>query len=263
LVSKIARFGKSWLAIEKRNFTGNGRSKEAFMPIVQLQSPDGRFRSFEHRDSPADLGVFEQIFVAQDYSLGRLRRGREIIENYDAIIASGRTPIIVDAGANIGASVVYWALHFPAARILAIEPNPANFRLLKKNTEGLNVVLHEAAIGSFDGSASLIDPGEGEWGYRTSRNDTGSLMALSMTGLLERHAAENCKNFLVKIDIEGAEADLFASHTDWVDSFDLQIIELHDWLMPKQGTSRNFLRCIAGLDRDFVHIGENIFSIKN
>ena len=185
------------------------------------------------------------------------------MEKYKGIIAAGRTPIILDAGANIGASVVYWTLHFPSARIVAIEPDLANFRLLEKNTQGLNTVLHQAALGNLAGKATLSDPGKGEWGYRTVRGDEGSLDILSMSDLLEGHAADNGKYFIAKIDIEGAEADLFASHTEWVDSFDLLIIELHDWLLPRQGTSRNFLKCIAELDRDFVHIGENIFSIKN
>lgn len=33
--------------------------------------------------------------------------------------------------------------------------------------------------------------------------------------------------------------------------------------MPDEGTSRSFLQCVATRDRDFVHIGENIFSIRN
>jgi FkbM family methyltransferase len=233
------------------------------MPAAQLHMPDGIIRSFEHRGSQADLGVFEQIFVAQDYSLGRLRRGRELVQRYEAILSEGKTPIIIDAGANIGASVVYWAIHFPKAQIIGIEPDKANFALLRQNTQGLNVVLHEAAIGSIEGSASLHDPGEGEWGYRTARNDAGNLPIISMNGLLESGVAGNGAPFIAKIDIEGAEADLFAANTDWVQKFDLLIIELHDWLLHGHGTSRNFLKCIANLDRDFLHIGENIFSIRN
>ncbi|MFN7281067.1 MAG: hypothetical protein ACK5S0_00840 [bacterium] len=79
------------------------RFGDRFMPVAQLQTSDGRTRAFEHRGSQADLGVFEQIFVAEDYSLGRLRRGRELVQRYETILASGKTPIIVDAGANIGA----------------------------------------------------------------------------------------------------------------------------------------------------------------
>lgn len=233
------------------------------MPTAQLHTPDGLIRSFEHRGSRADLGVFEQMFVAQDYSLRRLRRGRELVQRYEAILASGKTPVIVDAGANIGASVVYWGMHFPKAQILAIEPDNANFVLLRQNTQGLNVVLYEAAVGGIEGSASLHDPGEGEWGYRTVRNDAGSLPILSINSLLEGGVVANGAPFIAKIDIEGAEADLFATNTDWVQKFDLLIIELHDWLLPRQGTSRNFLKCIANLDRDFLHIRENIFSIRN
>ena len=69
--------------------------------------------------------------------------------------------------------------------------------------------------------------------------------------------------FIVKIDIEGGENDLFANSTSWIDDFPLLIIELHDWLFPMKGTSRNFLMAISKLDRDFVHHGENIFSINN
>jgi hypothetical protein len=69
--------------------------------------------------------------------------------------------------------------------------------------------------------------------------------------------------FLVKIDIEGAEQDLFSCNVEWIEKFPILIIELHDWLLPSQGTSRNFLKAIAPLDRDFVFFGENIFSIAN
>jgi hypothetical protein len=69
--------------------------------------------------------------------------------------------------------------------------------------------------------------------------------------------------FIAKIDIEGGEAELFAAETGWVDQFPLLIVELHDWLLPRAGTSRSFLRCVAGLDRDFVYLGENVFSIAN
>ena len=48
--------------------------------------------------------------------------------------------------------------------------------------------------------------------------------------------------FIVKIDIEGAEADVFASDTDWFNETPVVIVELHDWLMPKQGTAAEFLK---------------------
>jgi hypothetical protein len=46
---------------------------------------------------------------------------------------------------------------------------------------------------------------------------------------------------------------LFSKNTDWVALFPVIIIELHDWLMPGEGRSNNFLRTIAQHDRDFWH----------
>ena len=57
--------------------------------------------------------------------------------------------------------------------------------------------------------------------------------------------------------------DVFAANNEWVARTPLLMLELHDWLLPKAGTSATFLKCIAKLDRDFVTIGENAFSIAN
>jgi hypothetical protein len=68
---------------------------------------------------------------------------------------------------------------------------------------------------------------------------------------------------IVKIDIEGAEKDVFKGSFEWVRQTPVIIVELHDWLLPKQRTSSTFLEVIAGLDRDFITVGDNIFSIAN
>jgi hypothetical protein len=68
--------------------------------------------------------------------------------------------------------------------------------------------------------------------------------------------------FLVKIDIEGAEADVFAKNTDWVSEARILVVELHDWLFPKQGKAADFLKRIAAEPRDFITMGENVFSIS-
>jgi FkbM family methyltransferase len=224
-----------------------------------LKSPDGKARPFFHRDTVADQGVMKQIFTNQDYSLARLRRGAELQQ----IGRSLARPLIIDAGANIGASVCWFAFHFPHAHIVAVEPDPANFDLLRRNTEGLNVTPHQAALGCEDGRVHLVDPGAGEWGYRTVQASDGAVPLIAIGRLVAEQAAAGFHPFIAKVDIEGGEAALFAPPVDWVDRFPLIVVELHDWLMPGQGTSRNFLQCVASRDRDFVYIGENIFSIRN
>lgn len=229
------------------------------MNSVTLKTSGGISRQFHHRGTRADLGVIAQMFKNEDYSLRRLRRGEEL----KALGRAMARPLIIDAGANIGGSVCWFALNFPRVHIVAIEPDPANFELLRRNTEGLDVELHQAAIGARDGQVRLVDPGEGEWGYRTARTEDGTVPMISMGRIVAEKQAAGYTPFICKIDIEGGEADLFTPPTDWVDPFPLMMVELHDWLMPRQGTSRSFLQCVAARDRDFVHIGENIFSIRN
>jgi FkbM family methyltransferase len=221
-------------------------------------------RVFHHRGTRADLGVVEQIFKAEHYALRRLRRGAELEALYGRMTERGERPLILDAGANIGASVVYFALSFPRAHIVALEPAANNFAVLQANGAGLDADLRRAAIGARPGVAALIDPGEGEWGYRVQSGAAGEQMpVLAAAQLVAEKQAAGYRPFIAKIDIEGGEDELFSADTAWVDEFPLVIIELHDWLLPRSANSRNFLKCIAALERDFVSIGENVFSIAN
>lgn len=231
---------------------------------MQVQVPGGTPRPFYHRGTRADIGVIQQIFESQDYAIERFQRGAEIRAAYDAIVSLGRTPLIVDAGANIGASVVYFALMYPAAHLVAVEPEQNNFDLLLRNVAGLDVDSRRAAIGSTTEPLYLTDPGQGEWGYRTAKHGDGvPVPVCAAANLVEEKTSRGYQPYIVKIDIEGGEQDLFSGNVGWIDVFPLLIVELHDWLLPRSGSSRNFLRCMAERDRDFVYYGENIFSFQN
>ena len=229
----------------------------AALEKLDIRLPERGSRAFRYRATRADRGVVAQIFESQDYSLGRLQRGADLVALYERI---GR-PLILDLGANIGAAAVYFGMHFPRAHIVALEPQADNFALLKENVAGLDVDARLAAIGSRDGEAALVDPGEGEWGYRTSAG-RGVRMESAARLVAEKMAAGYAP-YIAKIDIEGAEAELFAGDTAWAERFPLVIIELHDWLLPRAGTSRAFLSWAAAQPRDFVPIGENVFSIAH
>ena len=132
-----------------------------------------------------------------------------------------------------------------------------------RNTGNLDVDIRASAIGCVDKRGTLVDPGLGEWGYQVVSSDGGETDILSMNRLVQEKVAAGFTPYIAKIDIEGGEGDLFSDHAEWIDLFPVLIIELHDWMLPKSASSRNFLRCIADRNRDFVYIGENIFSIRN
>ena len=237
---------------------------EVALQSVGLKAADGSVRTFHHRGTVADQGVIQQVFGAEDYSLARLRRGPELLALYQSWLQARLRPMILDAGANIGASIVFFSLAFPNAHIVALEPAKNNFELLRLNAAGIDVDARCAAIGARGGETVLTDPGEGEWGYRTVDGARGERVPrLAAAELVREKRQAGFKPFIAKIDIEGAEEELFSADIGWIDEFPLLIVELHDWLLPRSGSSRNFLRCMAERDRDFVYLGENVFSIAN
>ncbi len=220
---------------------------------------------FMHRGTKADLGVIKQIFQDKDYDITKFKQGERIKNIYKSLVDRSVKPLILDLGANIGASSVFFGMTYQKSKIVAVEPDKSNFDLLKKNTNHLDIDISLAAIDSEEGVCILSDPGEGEWGYRTIG---GSAKGVEVNKISLRDIAFNMLSkgyipLICKIDIEGAEASLFQKNLEWIDLFPLIIIELHDWMLPKQQTSINFLKAMAGRNRDFVYKGENIFSFRN
>ena len=222
-------------------------------------------RSFRFRsESAGDQGVFRQIFSEADYSLVGLAQMGVFARYYRGLLARGARPLIVDCGANIGASAVWFALSYPGCHLVAVEPERNNRELLAKNCEGLDCTLVDGGISCSDGKMFLEDPGQGDWGFRLSADQGGyEVPTHSARDLVRRFTDQGQVPLIFKSDIEGGEAALFSKDTDWVDSFPLVIVELHDWMLPGQANSRNFLRTIAALDMDFVHRGENVFCFNN
>jgi FkbM family methyltransferase len=219
--------------------------------------------SLQIRDR-VDLAVVHQIFYSEDYRLKRVKRHRELYDRYQAMCAAGITPLIFDLGANTGLASLYFSREFPKARIVAVEPDIDNAARARENNRGNgNVEIVQAGISCADGHGAITNAGDENWAYRTEVRATGELTLISMNTLLTRHVNERTEPFIVKIDIEGFEENLFSQATEWVNQFPLLIIELHDWLLQRSASSRPFLQCISKLDRDFTYNGENIFSIRN
>ena len=233
------------------------------LEYIALDTGSGK-RPFHFRVDSTDKLVFEQVFEHGHYDLRRLARFEDLRSLLLDMKQAGKRPLIIDAGANIGATSVYLAHTFPTARIVAVEPAPDNFALLQRNTAGLDIHCVQAALGAHPGRTRLSDPGFGEWAYRTDPAVEGiEAPVVTVPELLAQFADDAVFLFLVKVDIEGGEQALFAANTDWVAQTPLLTVELHDWMLPKQGTALPFPKCVAGLDRDFVYVGENVFSVDN
>ena len=228
---------------------------------VILRKPTGERFSISLRTLD-DWFTLHQIFANEDYDLKRLPRFPALVKRYQEILDSGRTPVILDCGANIGLSLRHFSFLFPKAHIVGVEPHPDNARMARTNAGLPNVQVIQAAVSSRDGNVEIFGNG-GENAFRTRESAEGDVRSLSIPSLLAAAQVKDPQPFIVKIDIEGFEQTLFAENTDWIALFDLLIIELHDWLFPGQATSQSFLQAIAREKRDFLFFSENVFSIRN
>jgi FkbM family methyltransferase len=223
---------------------------------------NGRRIAVLHRRTFADFSAIKQCFRDRQYDVPNGAHGAFLQDIYDQIIASGRQPLIVDCGSNIGASVLWFSTRYPQAHILAIEPAPDNFELLRQNCAHLDIDLRHAGIAAEDGFARLVDPGQGSLAYRTiAAADEANVTMFSLSTLLASKPSTAYVPFLLKLDIEGAEKTLFDGDCSTIDQFPLIVMEPHDWLLPGQLTSHGFLRFHADACRELVVNHENIASI--
>ena len=137
-----------------------------------------------------------------------------------------RPRVVVDLGANIGLTGVWLARRYGCTRLVAVEPSPSNARLAGINlrASGVEATVLEGAVGPTDGMARLEESAESNL---NRLSDTGrEVRLLSMESVLANLPSGTWVD-LVKIDIEGAEEDLFAGDLRWLGRVGAIIIELH------------------------------------
>ena len=201
-----------------------------------------------------DFRVLLQVFYFEHYKIDS--SWLETVEKSHRI-CKGDSRLILDLGSNIGISALYFSLTIPNAHIILVEPSQRNMDIAKKNTKAFNCNYVTGAIASSKLRMNLVDPGLGPDAFRVEINENGSVETFTVNELLESFETNP---FLIKIDIEGSEANLFESNTDWIDKFPFLVVELHDWMLLNQFSSKNFLVEIGRRKRNFIFRNENIFS---
>lgn len=150
---------------------------------------------------------------------------REIFDEGIYEFRAGReNPLILDCGANIGLSVLYFKARYPGARIVAFEPDPRIFRTLQANVAsfGLDrIELRQAAIWMENGSVEFKPEG----GF-SGRIQSGSEGLVSVPAVRLKDWLREPVDFL-KIDIEGAETDVLHDCAEDLGCVERMFIEYH------------------------------------
>jgi FkbM family methyltransferase len=140
---------------------------------------------------------------------------------------SSSAPLIVDCGANIGLSVVYFKELAPNARIVAFEPDPDVFDLLAKNITGrslTDVEILNRAVWTDD--SMLTFEVEGALGGKVGRSEAVARKSIEVRGQRLRDLLDQEVDFL-KLDIEGAEYSVLEDCRDKLENVRNLFVEFH------------------------------------
>jgi FkbM family methyltransferase len=230
-----------WLALKTRLSAGPYE--------VVVHAPEG---SIFLRLKTSDLNAYYKVILNEDYDFPLAQEPK----------------VIVDAGANLGFASIYFARKYPSARIFAIEPERSNFELLQKNVRGFkNIVPIRGALWNEDGKMDLVDPGQGHWAFQIAdQNAPGSrpikkvetVPTFTVSTLMRNYQIESIDVF--KIDIEGAEKELFEFAAEWIERVGSIMIELHDRF--KSGCTDAFNHATGAFPLEQTR-GENIFRSRS
>jgi len=173
---------------------------------------------FYVRLGTSDWYVLEDIFIRGEYAPLIHRK----LQNVQCI---------VDLGANVGFSLRLWQQVYPTAAIIAVEPDAANMRLCARNAlagprYGIVQFVQACAVGK--PRLVALDRSEGEWQFKiqaTNSQSSERIQAMTLPQLIGDR--EDLIIDLLKCDIEGAEAEVFADCKPWIKRVRNLVVELH------------------------------------
>ncbi len=177
-----------------------------------------RLRSLENdllvRRSDSDITVLWQVFGERECDVPLARPPR----------------FIVDGGAYVGYTSVYFANRYPDALVIAVEPARENHQLLVENCRPYrNIAIVRAGLWNSDAELKIHNPGGKSWAFRVSESSEPGgdfVSGITIPQLLAGHNAPEID--ILKLDIEGAEEALFSGDLQaWIETVRAIVIEVH------------------------------------
>jgi FkbM family methyltransferase len=213
-----------------------------------IQLPGG-LRFFFRGSS--DLGVISHFY----------RRGYYIED-----MVSHPIKRIVDCGANIGTEAARFLIHYPKAQVVAIEAEQANFDCLQRNqaSDGRLTIIRGAVWPSDARLAVAPDPNHPgcNQAYLVVEATEGSntVPAWTIAGIMRKMEWDSID--ILKLDIEGAEYELFSSNVEsWISHVGAIIFEVPDQDRP--GTTQVILNALRTFPFNYYLCGENLVLIRS
>lgn len=213
-----------------RGLLVGARARLSSAPVVMTVAVPGLLYPLYLRARTTDVSLCREIFLNNAYDSDFF----EPPHGTPQAAPAGMPTVMIDAGANVGLSAVFYANRFPDARIIAIEPEPSNYEMLKKNTAPYpNITTVHAALWKENGPLRLFDTGAGNTAFQVG--ETNQLSAVEERGVVPAFTLEKLMEQFgvayidyLKMDVEGAEKEIFEHAAPWIDRVGTIAVELHD-----------------------------------
>jgi FkbM family methyltransferase len=147
-----------------------------------------------------------------------------------------RCDTLIDLGANIGLASLYFGDRYPTCRLFAVEPNPDSYRMLVRNLKGPidrgRCRTLRAAVWRSEKTlvADLVNDAHHYSTFAAceapaAQSHLDTMIGMPIRRIIAESRFENID--LLKVDIEGAEVELFNGDLDWLKNVGAIAIEFH------------------------------------
>jgi FkbM family methyltransferase len=213
------------------------------------------------RRGTTDVANFEQVFLRGELDQRRFPQCHALHEY--ARNGAAAPKMVIDGGAYIGLSSIWLARDFPDATIFAVEPDPANAAMIRRNIEGWpNIVLVEAGLWDHPTTLGLRHEGLEPWSVRVTETPTEgeTVPTITINQLMERAGASEL--LAVKLIIEGAERAVFRSALEWLDKTHHVVFMPSDWATPGDGGGGVAFAALAARPFDWIVDGQCVYCYR-
>lgn len=229
---KYSKFRLFFELLNKTGLWGLVTYKALPEPLLSLISKFGLNLKHEYI-SLSVKGYKHPIWLRYQSSDSPVLRQVLIEEEYACLDELADPLLILDCGANVGYSSIYFLDKYPNAHVIAVEPDAENFKICQKNLQayGDRVSLIHSAIWSHETGLVVCQYGNGhEWETQVKEcqaDQVPDLQATDIHNLLKTSGFP--KIDLLKMDVEGAETIIFSQNYEtWIDKVKNIVVELHE-----------------------------------
>lgn len=170
---------------------------------------------------------------------------------------------VIDLGANIGVETLRLAGIFAGSKVVAVEPDEQNFRMLERNVAG-DQRIRPVCAGAWGESCrvSVRRKNVSHEDICVAQDNSGEIPGMTIPDLMKLGGFDEIG--LLKVDIEGAEVSVFGpTAIQWIARLRVLVWELNDHEAPFALQSLVNAMSQAGVRFNFHLLGETIFGIRS